>query len=92
VAGPLDVSRAPHRRQRDGNGAISARIIHTSVVAPPIIRRRLTAAAIPENLIDSELFGALPVAPLDATRKIDGKSRRRERGTLLLDEVGDPVP
>jgi Nif-specific regulatory protein len=41
------------------------------------------------SLVESELFGALPGAHSTASRKMDGKVAAAERGTLLLDEVGE---
>jgi Nif-specific regulatory protein len=49
----------------------------------------LNCAALPENLVESELFGALPGAHSTATRRIEGKVAAAERGTLLLDEIGE---
>jgi Nif-specific regulatory protein len=49
----------------------------------------LNCAAIPENLFESELFGALPGAHSTATRKIPGKISAAQGGTLFLDEVGE---
>jgi Nif-specific regulatory protein len=49
----------------------------------------VNCAALPENLVESELFGALPGAHSTATQRIDGKVAAADRGTLLLDEVGD---
>jgi Nif-specific regulatory protein len=44
---------------------------------------------LPETLIESELFGALPGAHSTASRKIEGKVAGADRGTLFLDEVGE---
>jgi Nif-specific regulatory protein len=49
----------------------------------------VNCAAIPESLVESELFGALPGAHSTATRRMEGKVSAAERGTLLLDEIGE---
>ena len=52
----------------------------------------MNCAALPENLIESELFGALPGAHSTATRRIEGKVAAAEGGTLFLDEIGELTP
>jgi Nif-specific regulatory protein len=49
----------------------------------------LNCAAIPENLVESELFGAERGAHSTATRKMLGKVAAAEGGTLFLDEIAE---
>jgi len=49
----------------------------------------VNCAAIPEDLIESELFGHRKASFPGATSDKDGKFQKADRGTLFLDEVGD---
>jgi two-component system, NtrC family, nitrogen regulation response regulator NtrX len=74
----------------NGSGKeLVARNIHqlSNRVEHPLID--LSCAAIPEELIESELFGHEKGAFPGATTKKRGKFELAEKGTLFLDEIGD---
>ena len=53
----------------------------------------INCAAIPDNLLESELFGYEKGAFTGAVKTTPGKIETAHRGTLMLDEIGDlPMP
>lgn len=66
-----------------------ARVLHANSGRSSRPFVEVNCAALPDNLLESELFGAVAGAHSTATRKTDGKVGAAEGGTLLLDEVGE---
>jgi DNA-binding NtrC family response regulator len=52
----------------------------------------LNCGALPQELIEAELFGAEPGAYTGASRAREGKFESADGGTLLLDEIGNLSP
>jgi len=78
---------------RDGVGPLEA--VHAEVRTHELSARRperfvaINCAAIPENLLESELFGYEKGAYTGAAKQTPGKFETAHRGTLFLDEIGD---
>ena len=52
----------------------------------------INCAAIPDTLLESELFGAMPGSHSTATKRIFGKVEAAAGGTLFLDEISELTP
>jgi two-component system, NtrC family, nitrogen regulation response regulator NtrX len=66
-----------------------ARTIHRNSARAGQRFIQVNCAAIPEELIESELFGHEKGSFTGATEKQIGKFEQADRGTIFLDEVGD---
>src|SRR5262245_17516058 len=69
-----------------------ARTIHRNSLRSRERFVQVNCAAIPEDLIESELFGHEKGSFTGATEKQVGKFEQADRGTIFLDEVGDMSP
>jgi two-component system nitrogen regulation response regulator GlnG len=63
---------------------------HSQRSAQPFLA--INCAAIPENLLESDLFGHEKGAFTGATSQRIGKFEQCNRGTIFLDEIGDMTP
>ncbi len=63
---------------------------HSHRASGPFIK--INSTAIPENLLESELFGYEKGAFSGATTSKPGKFELADKGTLFLDEIGDIPP
>lgn len=66
-----------------------ARAIHKHSLRAKERFVQVNCAAIPEELIESELFGHVKGAFTGATEKKAGKFEQADGGTIFLDEIGD---
>ncbi|HEV2420576.1 MAG TPA: sigma-54 dependent transcriptional regulator [Candidatus Acidoferrales bacterium] len=63
---------------------------HSTRASGPFLK--INSTAIPENLLESELFGYEKGAFSGATSPKPGKFELADKGTLFLDEIGDVPP
>jgi DNA-binding NtrC family response regulator len=76
-----------------GSGkTLAAQLIHTHGLRPAGPFVTLSCGALPENLLESELFGHERGAFTGAVSARAGHIERAAGGTLLLDEIGDVSP
>jgi Nif-specific regulatory protein len=85
---PLDVGILLTGDSGTGKSLV-ARIIHDNGPRQSEAFVEVNCGAVPETLVESELFGALPGAHSSALRRMVGKVEAAERGTLFLDEISE---
>ena len=71
---------------------VVARLIHKLSARADRTFLKVNCAALPSDLLESELFGYEPGAFTGATRSKPGKFELCDKGTVLLDEIGDMRP
>ena len=69
-----------------------ARAIHYSSPRSEARFLSINCGALPENLLESELFGHVRGAFTGAVREKKGLFQEADRGTLFLDEIGEMTP
>jgi two-component system, NtrC family, response regulator AtoC len=71
---------------------VVARLIHKLSPRAQRTFLKVNCAALPADLLESELFGYEPGAFTGATRSKPGKFELCDKGTFLLDEIGEMPP
>src|SRR5206468_4025786 len=71
---------------------IVARLIHSTSKRSSRSFLKVNCAALPSDLLESELFGYEPGAFTGAVKTKPGKFELCNKGTILLDEIGEMAP
>ncbi|MDD8025977.1 MAG: sigma-54 dependent transcriptional regulator [Acidobacteriota bacterium] len=88
AAAPTNATILIHGESGTGKELI-ARAIHTGSLRAKEPFIQVNCAAIPEELIESELFGHEKGSFTGATERKTGKFEQADGGTIFLDEIGD---
>jgi Nif-specific regulatory protein len=88
LVAPLDVSVLLTGDNGTGKNLL-AKLLHDHSPRAHHPFVEVNCAALPETLLESELFGAVPGAHSTATRRTEGRVGAASRGTLFLDDVSD---
>lgn len=107
ITGAPEMAKVARTIERVANADVSVMLLGASGTGKELLARGLhdcsnrrdaafvaiNCAAIPENLLESELFGHEKGAFTGAIKTTEGKIELAHGGTLFLDEVGDiPLP
>jgi two-component system NtrC family response regulator len=107
ITGAPEMVRVARTIERVANTSVSVMLLGASGTGKELLAKGLheasgrsrghfvaiNCAAIPENLLESELFGHEKGAFTGAVKTTEGKIEQAHGGTLFLDEVGDiPLP
>jgi len=107
ITGAPEMLKVARTIERSANTNVSVMLLGASGTGKELLARGLhnasdraggafvaiNCAAIPENLLESELFGHEKGAFTGAIKTTEGKIELAQGGTLFLDEVGDiPLP
>ena len=88
LAAPLDVNVLLSGESGTGKSQLAG-VIHANSPRREGPLVELNCAALPETLIESELFGARAGSHSEAKRDVPGKVNAAEGGTLFLDDVAE---
>ena len=103
ITGAPEMAKVARTIERVANTSVSVMLLGASGTGKELLARGLhdssdrsdkpfvaiNCAAIPENLLESELFGHEKGAFTGAVKTTEGKIEQAHGGTLFLDEVGD---
>ncbi|MFL6858097.1 MAG: PEP-CTERM-box response regulator transcription factor [Allosphingosinicella sp.] len=103
ITGAPEMLKVARTIERVANTGVSVMLLGASGTGKELLARGLHAAsrraggafvaincaAIPENLLEAELFGYEKGAFTGAIKTVEGKIELAQSGTLFLDEVGD---
>ncbi|MFI5181462.1 MAG: sigma-54-dependent transcriptional regulator [Thermoanaerobaculia bacterium] len=71
---------------------LAAKVIHYESARKDAVFQNITCSALPESLLESELFGHERGAFTDAKQQKPGLLEQADGGTVFLDEIGEMTP